>query len=288
MTTAEAVKTTVTLPPYNITHYGEGRMTPDQAEAVAARILELGAQSAFTKDGRAPTAAEQEAFKDGRLAGFDRQPRDRYDRLVFIYVRGKVEQAFEEAGFDPNSHEDRRLVDTFLAPVREARVAAAKEAARVKHEAAVEAFLADYPASPALERRIRKDTAFGAPGAKVPVLSPENWSDRLNKVTNPYGGKTTADAPYKPEQSGYKLLLDKAVAVSYSQEAYADMFTSLIPVEVIQPTDTAAAKRNLSAIARKLQTHNGWAGSGCTFGFTLTEEEDGCYVVMSVRSSISD
>ena len=288
MTTTEAVKPAVTLPPYNITVYGELSMTPEQAEPVATRILELGAESAFTTEGRAPTAEEQEAFREGRLIGYGREPQDRFDRVIFVYTRGKVEQAFEEAGFDPNSHADRKLVDTFLEPVREARKAAAKAAARAKHEAGVEAFLASYPASPALERRIRKDTAFGAPGAKVPVLSPENWSDRLNKVTNPYGGKTTADAPYKPEQSGYKLLLDKAVAVSYSQEAYADMFTSLIPVEVIQPTDTAAAKRNLSAIARKLQTHNGWAGSGCTFGFTLTEEEDGCYVVMSVRSSISD
>lgn len=288
MTTAEAVKTTVTLPPYNITHYGEGRMTPDQAEAVAARILELGAQSAFTKDGRAPTAAEQEAFKDGRLAGFDRQPRDRYDRLVFIYVRGKVEQAFEEAGFDPNSNEDRRLVDTFLGPVREARAALAKEAARVKHEAAVEAFLADYPASPALERRIREETKFGLRGACVPALNPMKWADRLNRVTNPYGGKTTADAPYNPEPSGYKLLLDKAVAVSSTQEAYADMFTDLIPVEIVGPTDRDAALRNLSAIARKLQTHNGLAGSGCTFGFTLSENDDGCYVVMGTRSSISD
>lgn len=288
MTTAEAAKPTVTLPPYNITIYGEGRMTPEQAEPVAARILELGAQSAFTSAGRSPTAEEQEAFREGRLIGYSHEPKDRFDRVIYVYTRGPVEQAFEEAGFDPNSHEDRRLVDTFLEPVREARKAAAKEEARVKHVAGVEAFLATYPASPALERRIREETKFGLRGACVPALNPMKWADRLNRVTNPYGGKTTADAPYNPEPSGYKLLLDKAVAVSSTQEAYADMFTDLIPVEIVGPTDRDAALRNLSAIARKLQTHNGFAGSGCTFGFTLSENDDGCYVVMGTRSSISD
>ncbi len=288
MTTTEAVKPAVTLPPYNITVYGELSMTPEQAEPVATRILELGAESAFTTEGRAPTAEEQEAFREGRLIGYGREPQDRFDRVIFVYTRGKVEQAFEEAGFDPNSHADRKLVDTFLEPVREARKAAAKAAARAKHEAGVEAFLASYPASPALERRIREETKFGLHGARVPALNPMKWADRLNRVTNPYGGKTTADAPYNPEPSGYKLLLDKAVAVSSTQEAYADMFTDLIPVEIVGPTDRDAALRNLSAIARKLQTHNGLAGSGCTFGFTLSENDDGCYVVMGTRSSISD
>ena len=130
---------------------------------------------------------------------------------------------------------------------------------------------------------------------------PEDYRELIDRTLGPMRVVTAAIAEHGEEiaeplytaigtriHPGGEKDFDKAVAVSYSQEAYADMFTSLIPVEVIQPTDTAAAKRNLSAIARKLQTHNGWAGSGCTFGFTLTEEEDGCYVVMSVRSSISD
>ena len=85
-----------------------------------------------------------------------------------------------------------------------------------------------------------------------------------------------------------QVLTQQAVALTYSQEAYADHSTYLIPVVVEQPTDRDAAQRNLAKIARKLQTHNGWAGSGSTYGFSLHEEDDGCFVIMSVRASISD
>lgn len=289
MTPAETVKPIVTLPPYNVNIHGETRLDAVTAEKIAQRILELGGRHGFSQEGRSPTAEEQEAFREGRLEGYHKaKPSDPYDRLIFIYTRGVVEQAFEEAGCDPNVVEDRRLVDTFLAPVREAQAAAQQEAAKAKFEAEVEAFFEACPQPPAVERLLRAQCVYGRRGAKVPTLQPMDWTDRLYRVTNPYGGATTHDAPYQPERSGYRLLTDKAVHYEYRQEAYADESFAVIPVEVIERADRAAAQRNLAKIARKLQTHNGFAGSGSTYGFSLIEEADGCYVLMSSRHSISD
>lgn len=291
MTTAVTDKPIVALPPYNDFRVTQTGSVIDmaQAQAIAARVLELGAEHGFTREGRAPTEEEQRAFQEGRLVGYHTdKPRDRYDHLIHIYVRGPVEQAFEEAGVEIVFDADRRKVDLFLAEHRAAKAAAARVEHRRAFEGKVETFFADNPQSAAAERYIRSACVFGRRGARAPALSPMDWKDRLSRPTNPYGGNVQPDPPYQPEPSGYRLLTQQAVALTYSQEAYADHSTYLIPVVVEQPTDRDAAQRNLAKIARKLQTHNGWAGSGSTYGFSLHEEDDGCFVIMSVRASISD
>lgn len=289
--TAAAETTTIALPPYNAGwDYDTARLDEATAQAIAERVLELGADHGFSQEGRAPTEEEQTAFREGRLTGYHKdKPRDRHDRLIHIYTRGPVEQAFEEAGFDPKAHKDRRLVDHFLKAHRDEKLASL-EALRAKERAeAINAFLAAHPQTPGAERLIREACAYGAKGGHAPELMVFDWADRLSRVTNPYGGKTTAVAPYAPEPSGYKLRIHEAVSLSYRQEAYADYSTYLIPVTVEEPKDRNAALRNLRQIAVKLGTHNGWAGSGSTHDFTLVDgDDDGCFVVMVSRHSISD
>lgn len=279
----------VTLPPYNVEDFNAAAgIDTATAEKIAGRILELGADHGFHKTGRSPSPEENAAFRAGALIGFYRQPRDRHDHLIHIYTRGPVEQACEEFGADPNRRAVRLLVDTFLEPVREQRKAAEIARFKAEFEGKLEAFLTEHPQSPAMERAIRATCVYGERGAHAPALSDQSWwSSYLSRKTDPFGaGKF--DAPYAPEPSGYTLLVKEAVSVSYVQDAYADLHTTLIPVKVSEPTDIAAARRNLGKIADKIRTHNGWAGSGSSYSLELVVEDDGVYVRMSTRASISD
>ena len=290
MTTVLADKPIVALPPYNDYRATQTGSVIDmaQAAALANRIRELGGRGAYHRDGRSPTAEEQAAFREGRLTGYHKdKPTDRYDSLTFIYVQGSVEQAFEEAGFPVVFDDDRRKVQRFFDVWDDEAKRERRAEARTKFEAGVEAFFAAHPQSPAVERYIRAHAVFGKRGASVPSLAPADWRDRLNAWTNPFGVKD-ADAPYQPERSGYRLLTNQRVSLGGTQEMYADYSTWIIPVETVEPLNADAARRNLAKIAGKLRTHNGWAGSGSTFDFTLVEEPDGCYVVMGARHSVSD
>ena len=291
MTDAALDKPIITLPEGN-DHRVDGHSVIDmaQAEALSRRILELGGNHGFHMESRRPTDEEQLAFQEGRLLGHSRdKPRDRHDRVIIVYIDGPVEIAFREAGFGYPCRTDRRKVDVFLEVAREHKLRTERAARREVYEAKIEAFFAGVALSPAAERRLRAETVFGKRGAKLPEVRDlrEHWHSRLTVATNPYGVKES-DPPYVAEPSGFRLLLDQAISFSYTQDSYADYGMTLIPVEATQPTDVAAAKRNLAQISKKLNTHNGWAGSGTGYDLALVQEEDGDYVLMTARHSISD
>lgn len=97
--------------------------------------------------------------------------------------------------------------------------------------------------------------------------------------------KMATNTPYQPEPGcKAKLKLKDAVMVSSSQEAYADYTTYAVPFVVEEGADMEVCERNLGRFCRALKTHNGFAGSGCTYDAHL---EDG-FAVITQRASISD
>lgn len=112
----------------------------------------------------------------------------------------------------------------------------------------------------------------------------------LDKPNNPYGGNAKGFPPYtlamKP--TGCKLLRKRSVDIEYRQEAYADTSIRIIPAILSADFNREQAQANLNALAKSLQSHNGWAGSGSTYSFSIHVEVDGAYVLMHTRASISD
>jgi len=84
-----------------------------------------------------------------------------------------------------------------------------------------------------------------------------------------------------------KLKLKESVLVSYEQNSYSDDLLYLIPVEG-DLGDAAICRSNLGLWCQAIRTHNGMAGSGCSYTTCLVVEPDGSYVELHCRSSISD
>jgi hypothetical protein len=107
----------------------------------------------------------------------------------------------------------------------------------------------------------------------------------LAKSRSPFG---KALEPYKPEPgaSGIKLKPAEGVRLSYTQESYSDNSSVAVPFEVIpgKPADFEAFTRNVSALVRRADSHNGMAGSGCNYSVSLY----GGFVVIHCRASIAD
>lgn len=265
------------------------------AAAIFRRMAELGCKNTYGPEAvktRRVTEEETQAWQEGRLRGYYKDaPRDRHDYMMFVNLPGVLSDVFVEFGYPAEVLDaDKAKVQIFFDEVTEAERRADRALRRLAYEAKVEAFFAEHPQSPAVERFLRTQCRFGERTAREPRMADmhEHWTNRLNSVTNPYGGATTAEAPFTPEHSGFKLKLREAVHYGASQESYADHSFTLIPVEAEGVTDVEAAKRNLYKISRKLNTHNGWAGSGTGYSLSLVIEEDGLYVLMDARHSISD
>jgi hypothetical protein len=162
--------------------------------------------------------------------------------------------------------------------------------AKAKRDASLDVVCAALSDNPAIVRAIR--AAAASPGSRIDEfkIGTAFGVERLKHPTNPYGGATTGYPAYvsvaKP--SGCKLEVNRAVGVGYSQESYADYSTTLIPVVLEGQVDQDASRGNLRHLANSLQTHNGFAGSGSTYQFELKIEDDGAYVIMVARHSISD
>jgi hypothetical protein len=91
----------------------------------------------------------------------------------------------------------------------------------------------------------------------------------------------------KPGCKG-KLKLREAVVFYYEQASYADHTRFAVPVEFEGTPDRETCCENLGRFCAALRTHNGFAGSGCTWSCELITNEHGSLVVMDCRSSISD
>jgi hypothetical protein len=85
-----------------------------------------------------------------------------------------------------------------------------------------------------------------------------------------------------------RLKLKEAVTFWYEQASYADHTRYAIPVEMEAGADVGVCRANLGRFCSALRTHNGFAGSGCTWTAELIVEPAGAFVVMDCRASISD
>lgn len=85
-----------------------------------------------------------------------------------------------------------------------------------------------------------------------------------------------------------RLKLKQAVMFYYEQASYADHSRYAVPVEFEGTPDPAACAANLGKFCAALRTHNGFAGSGCTWTAELITNSTGSFVVMDCRASISD
>lgn len=95
---------------------------------------------------------------------------------------------------------------------------------------------------------------------------------------------------YRPQgDCPLRLCLTKAVRFRYSQQAYADYSTTLIPVKgEVDDAGLAVCQRNLAAFVRYADSHTGMAGSGCNYSVELVRNEHGLLAVLTCRASIAD
>lgn len=84
-----------------------------------------------------------------------------------------------------------------------------------------------------------------------------------------------------------RMKLGQAVIYAYEQASYADHSRYLIPVEG-EVGDLGVCQSNLHAWCEAIRSHNGMAGSGCTYSALLVVTPDGAYVELDCRASISD
>jgi hypothetical protein len=130
---------------------------------------------------------------------------------------------------------------------------------------------------------------------KAEITDCSHWArtaavDNTRKSTDSKGRAFTVGKPaYKPEP-GCKaaLLVKEAVHFSYIQDSWADYSEYLVPIKIEDGADLAVCRRNLAAFARSLSTHNGMAGSGSEWTFTLEEFPAGTVVRAVARHSIAD
>jgi hypothetical protein len=100
--------------------------------------------------------------------------------------------------------------------------------------------------------------------------------------------KTSTSPAYKPVgDSKARLILKDAICFGYSQESYADHSYFAVSVRAEDEYDMTVMRQNLAHFCAALRTHNGLAGSGCTWSASLYEGEHP-FVVFNCRVSISD
>lgn len=122
-------------------------------------------------------------------------------------------------------------------------------------------------------------------GMRKAELSDQSGLARLAIDTGMANGKPV----YQPKEGcKAKLKLREAISFSYSQESYADHTQYAVPVDIPADADLKICRSNLSHFCQCLRTHNGFAGSGCTWTSCLIEHPEGPFVILECRASISD
>lgn len=219
---------------------------------------------------------------------------DNPNHIITSYAQDRnCMQAQQDLGLDLSvSHKDAEAIRAYLSEENDKRSAAYKVAqealvARLAKERteAIDAMALELGLNAGATAWMHKTCTRGTPSQ----TSLTEWFKKSLMRVTPCQYGTKKDRPaYAPEPSGYKLLLDKVVHFSGAQDSYADYSYWLIPVEVTDPVDNAAAHRNLGQISRKLDSHNGWAGSGSTYSMELATGVDGAFITMHARHSLSD
>jgi len=119
------------------------------------------------------------------------------------------------------------------------------------------------------------------------VLDPSDLRDlvKLSQV----GRSTNHGKPYQPiTGSGLSARFRDAVCYAYEQASYADHSRYIVPMDVVGPVNLEVSRKNLNNFLWSLKTHNGFAGSGCTWSGSLFEHDGQYIMVLDCRASISD
>lgn len=139
------------------------------------------------------------------------------------------------------------------------------------HAANVAAQVEAFNTTPAIKAFLRVEQ--GSRGFHAPKLTPMKGSTVRN---------------YSPVKGcNARLKLSQAVSFRYTQESYADHSQTAVPVE--GNPNSEACRVNLSRLCEAWRTHNGFAGSGCTYTASIHgNDSEGWFVVFDCRASISD
>ena len=94
---------------------------------------------------------------------------------------------------------------------------------------------------------------------------------------------------YKPDpRCTLRMKLSQAVRIDYEEASYATHSRYVIPVEGERPADLEPCRGNLTGFCEAIRTHDGFAGSGCSWTMSLIDTGNGFVVYADCRASISD
>lgn len=159
------------------------------------------------------------------------------------------------------------------------------EISRAQQSARIALAIEAFETTPAIKHYMRSQ--IGQRGQSEPRRFDMSGFAKAAQSTRDQYGK-----PRKAYQADptcpLRLHLKDAVSFSYTQEAYADYSTHLVPVTGDLPAGLGPCQRNLAAFFRYADTHTGMAGSGANWSASLEVNEHGAFAIVSCRASISD
>lgn len=169
------------------------------------------------------------------------------------------------------------------------------ERSRLKHRMKISDAIDALPTTAPIKRLLRACYAAEQRGLQEPKIVDQSSLGQLavRDLTEEVvvrGKKTRIGKPaYQPKEGcKAKLKLKEAVRYIYTQEAYADHTLYAVPVEIESGANLDVCRENLRAFCWSICTHNGFAGSGCTWEAELVVDDDGAFVIFNCRASISD
>jgi hypothetical protein len=162
----------------------------------------------------------------------------------------------------------------------------------VMHLRTIRANIEAFETTPAIKAALLANIEHDVRGVQAPKICDlhDTFTAAARRTNDQYGKKRAVYKPVGP--CALTMNLKSAVVATYRQEAYSDDSVYYVPVTgKINADDKAAianCNNNLNAFVRYADTHTGWAGSGCNWSAHLVVTDDGAYVEIGCRSSISD
>lgn len=152
---------------------------------------------------------------------------------------------------------------------------------REVHRRQIQRKIEAFETSPAIHAHMMAAILRGDRDVKAPEKADMSFFTKAAQSTRTqYGSDRKPYAPQHP--CSLRLKLSEAVRFTSSQEAYADYYTTLVPVlGDVATANLEHCQTNLSAMVRYADTHTGWAGSGCNYTASLVTNEHGAFAVIT-------
>lgn len=165
-----------------------------------------------------------------------------------------------------------------------------KEAAAIDEALRLKRVRADWEASdasPAVKHYVISQIETNPRGIDKPEKRDLSWMLPGAKGLKDQWGKPRAEFP---DDEAFPLTVewDKALSFRYTQEAYADYAEAIVPVSGEIMTDLTETNSHFYQLARRNDTHTGWAGSGSNHEASLVSTPHGLVLVVTSRHSIGD